>query len=69
VAGGSHRWKSGVPGPVRIRASLFTAGQQGVLNTGLLASDTVQVNGGPAGADDNDLGVIIDTAGGLTSRA
>jgi hypothetical protein len=43
------------------------AGQQIFLDTGLLASKSVSLNGGTAGADDNGLGLIITAAGGVTA--
>ncbi|MEX0819283.1 MAG: hypothetical protein WD070_06810, partial [Pirellulaceae bacterium] len=46
---------------------MVDAGQQVYVDTGLLASAMVRVRGGVAGADDDGLGVIIDTAGGLIS--
>ncbi|MGD8418835.1 MAG: hypothetical protein PVJ78_00250, partial [Gammaproteobacteria bacterium] len=48
-------------------SAILTAGEQVYLNTGLLASGTVQVTGGTPGADDDELSVVIDTAGGLYS--
>ena len=44
-----------------------TAGQQIYLDTGLLASKSVAINGGAAGADDNGLGLIVTAAGGATA--
>ena len=44
-----------------------SAGEQAYLMGALLASGSVQLNGGTGGADDHDLGVVVDTAGGLTS--
>jgi hypothetical protein len=44
-----------------------TAGEQVYLDTGLLASKFVMVNGGQGGADDNGLGVLITTVGGITA--
>ena len=43
------------------------AGQQIFLDTGLLASKSVSLNGGTAGADDNGLGLIVTAAGGVTA--
>ena len=42
-----------------------SAGEKLYLDTGILASKSVAVSGGEAGLDDDDLSVIIDTAGGL----
>ncbi|WP_375473913.1 DUF4347 domain-containing protein [uncultured Nostoc sp.] len=44
-----------------------TAGQQIFLDTGLLASKSVTMNGGIAGADDNGIGLLVTTAGGATA--
>ncbi|MDO9218362.1 MAG: hypothetical protein Q7U14_13895, partial [Lacisediminimonas sp.] len=44
-----------------------SAGQQVRLESGLLASGDVSVNGGVAGSDDNGLGLLISTVGGITA--
>ena len=44
-----------------------TAGEQVFLDTGLLASKAVNIQGGIAGADDKGLGVLITPAGGATA--
>ena len=41
------------------------AGQQLYMDTGVLASGSVSVRGGSAGADDDGLSVLITTAGGI----
>ena len=43
------------------------AGEQVYVATALTASADVTVTGGTPGADDGGLGVVVDTAGGLTS--
>ncbi|NJS15883.1 MAG: hypothetical protein HC787_00375 [Nostocaceae cyanobacterium CSU_2_110] len=44
-----------------------TAGQQLFLDSGLLASKSVTMNGGIASADDNEIGLLVTTAGGATA--
>ncbi|MFO0537022.1 MAG: hypothetical protein ACK524_20300, partial [Planctomyces sp.] len=66
VAGGTVNesgatW-AGPDGNVNIQA-----GQQLYIDTGVLASGSVSVRGGSAGADDNGLSVLITTAGGITA--
>jgi hypothetical protein len=68
VAGGSIG-SSGVEWTGPGSQVTITAGQQVSVEGGVLASGTVQVNGGQAGAteDDEDLLVIVTTTGGLSS--
>ncbi|QOV24148.1 hypothetical protein [Anabaenopsis elenkinii] len=46
---------------------VVTAGEQLFLDTGLLASKSVTMNGGIAGSDDNGLGLLITPAGGAAA--
>jgi len=64
VAGGSIG-PSGVTwaGPDSIL--ILEAGEQLYLASGALASATVRATGGVPGSDDNDIGLLVDTAGGL----
>ncbi|BDI15149.1 hypothetical protein ANSO36C_09510 [Nostoc cf. commune SO-36] len=66
VAGGTIG-ETGVTWAGNDSTVIVTAGQQIFLDTGLLASKSVTMNGGIAGADDNGIGLLVTTAGGATA--